>query len=167
MKGQRVAAFGCPRPRRSLTGEGDLFAAEARLVADHSARAALTRQAAAHGDAQWFALDRKVKLSAAAGRASSGHEVGSVVSIWAECRLDFKTMHHGQRDRVRFALECIGSLKHRYAPIGRAACFDRTPPSEEINRKISDLRHSRSVGAVLNFGLQKGERPHEPPDSCG
>lgn len=86
-----------------------------------------------------------------------------MVSIWAECRLDFKTMHHGQRDRVRFALECVGSLKHRYAPIGRAACFDRTPPSGEINRKISDLRHSRSVGAVLNFGLQKGERPHEPP----
>ena len=70
--------FRRPHPRRSLSGEGDLFAAEARLVADHSARAALTRQAAAHGDARWFALDRKVKLSAAAGRVSGGHEVGSV-----------------------------------------------------------------------------------------
>ena len=30
----------------------------------------------------------------------------------AECRLDFKTIHHGQRDRVRFVLACIGSLKH-------------------------------------------------------
>ena len=78
MKGQRVAAFGCPHPRRSLSGEGDLFAVEARLVADHSARAALTRQAAAHGDARWFALDCKVKLSAAAGRVSGGHEVSSV-----------------------------------------------------------------------------------------
>jgi hypothetical protein len=78
MKGQRVAAFGCPYPRRCLAGEGDLLAAEARLVANHSARAALTRKAAAHGDAQWFALDRKVKLSATAGRVSGGHEVGSV-----------------------------------------------------------------------------------------
>ena len=78
MKGQRVAAFGCPLPRRSLSGKGNLFAAEARLVAYHSARAALTRQAAAHGDARWFALDRKLKLSAAAGRVSGGHEVGSV-----------------------------------------------------------------------------------------
>jgi len=31
MKGQRVATFGCPHPRRRLTGEGDLPAAEARL----------------------------------------------------------------------------------------------------------------------------------------
>jgi hypothetical protein len=31
MKGQRVAAFSRPHPRRSLTLEGDLLAAEARL----------------------------------------------------------------------------------------------------------------------------------------
>src|SRR5947208_16774382 len=31
---QRVATFGCPHPRRRLTGEGDLLAAEARLDAD-------------------------------------------------------------------------------------------------------------------------------------
>src|SRR5262249_39101655 len=41
MKGQRVATFGCPHPRRRLTGEGDLLAAEARLVADRGASAAL------------------------------------------------------------------------------------------------------------------------------
>lgn len=51
MKGQCVAAFGFPRPRRSLTGEGYLLAAEARLVADHGAGAALALQAVAHGDA--------------------------------------------------------------------------------------------------------------------
>jgi hypothetical protein len=66
MKGQCVAAFGCPQPRRSLTGEGDLLAAEARLVADHGAGTALALQAVAHGDARWFALNRKVKLPAAA-----------------------------------------------------------------------------------------------------
>src|SRR5262249_42958780 len=54
-KGQRVAAFSCPRPRCRLTGEGDLLAAEARLVADHGAGAALALQAVAHRDARWFA----------------------------------------------------------------------------------------------------------------
>jgi len=73
MKGQCVAAFGCPHPRRSLTGEGDLLAAEARLVADHGAGAALALQAMAHGDARWFALNRKVKLSAIADGVSNTH----------------------------------------------------------------------------------------------
>src|SRR5260370_2977815 len=73
LKGQRVAAFGCPHPRRSLTGEANLLAAKARLVADHGAGAALALQAVTHGDARWFALNRKVKLPAAAGGASSGH----------------------------------------------------------------------------------------------
>jgi hypothetical protein len=54
---QRVAAFGCPHPRRSLTGEGDLLPAEARLIADHGAGAPLALQAVAHGDARWFALN--------------------------------------------------------------------------------------------------------------
>src|SRR6516165_5267140 len=33
VKGQRVATFGCSHPFRSVTGEGDLLAAEASLVA--------------------------------------------------------------------------------------------------------------------------------------
>src|SRR5262249_10667638 len=48
MKGQRGAAFSCPHPRCRLTGEGDLLAAEARLVADHGAGSALALQAVAH-----------------------------------------------------------------------------------------------------------------------
>src|SRR5262245_29661054 len=51
MKGQRVAAFGCPHPGRSLTSEGDLLATEARLIANHGASAALAFQAVAHRDA--------------------------------------------------------------------------------------------------------------------
>jgi hypothetical protein len=47
-----------------LTGEGDLLAVEARLVADHGTSAALTLQAVAHGDAQWFALNLKTELPA-------------------------------------------------------------------------------------------------------
>src|SRR5207245_800798 len=97
MKGQRVAAFGCSHPRRSLTDEGDLLAAETRLVADHGAGAALALQAVAHGDARWFALNRKMKLPAAACGASGGHGSAPWLSICAECRLDFKTMHPGQR----------------------------------------------------------------------
>jgi hypothetical protein len=62
MKGQRVAAFRYPHPRRRLAGEGNLLSAEARLVADHGAGTALARQAAPHSDARWLALDRKVKL---------------------------------------------------------------------------------------------------------
>jgi hypothetical protein len=81
MKGQRVAAFGHPHPRGSLTREGDLLATEARLVADHGAGAALAFQAVAHGDARWFALNRKVKLPAAAGHASSGHGSAPSLSI--------------------------------------------------------------------------------------
>jgi hypothetical protein len=62
----------------------------------HGAGAALALQAVADGDARWFALNRKVKLPVAAGGAS-GHGSAPWLSIWAECRLDFKTMHHGQR----------------------------------------------------------------------
>src|SRR5260221_1005265 len=40
MEGQRVAAFGRPHPRRSLTGEGDLLPAEPRLIADDNPGAA-------------------------------------------------------------------------------------------------------------------------------
>ncbi len=103
-KGQGVAAFGCPRPRRSLAGEGDLLAAEACLVADHGAGAALARQAVAHGDARWLALDRKVKLTAAAGGVTDGHGVGSVAIDIGECRLESKTMHHTQQNRARYPL---------------------------------------------------------------
>ena len=63
-----------PTPRWS----GDLRAAEARLVADHGASAALALQAVAHGNARWFALNRKLKLPATAGGASGGHGRGSV-----------------------------------------------------------------------------------------
>ena len=73
MKCQHVATFGCPHPRRSLTGEGNLLAAETRLVADNGAGAALALQAMAHRDARWFALNREVKLSATAGGPSGGH----------------------------------------------------------------------------------------------
>jgi hypothetical protein len=37
MKGQRVATFGSPRPRPSLTGEADLLASEAPLATEHGA----------------------------------------------------------------------------------------------------------------------------------
>src|SRR4029077_9703656 len=73
VKGQRVATLGCSHPRRSFTGDGDLLTREARLVADHGASAALALQAVAHRDARWFALNRKVKLPAAACGASGGH----------------------------------------------------------------------------------------------
>src|SRR5262245_343822 len=74
MIGHCVSAFGCPHPRRSLTGEGDLLVAEARLVADHRAGAALALQAVAHGDARWLALNCEVKLPAVAGGVSAGHD---------------------------------------------------------------------------------------------
>src|SRR5499427_4250914 len=82
MKSQRVATFGCPHPRRRLAGEGDLLAAEARLVADRGASAALAFQAVAHGDPQWFALNRKVKLLATAGGVSGGHGPAPWLWIW-------------------------------------------------------------------------------------
>ena len=53
---------------------------EPRLVADRSASAALALQAVAHGDARWFALNRKVKLPAAAGGAS-GHGSAPWLSV--------------------------------------------------------------------------------------
>src|SRR5262249_26165619 len=82
IKGKRVAAFGCPHPRRSFTGGGDLLTGEARLVADHGAGAALALLAVAHGDARWFALNRKVKLPATAGGVSDGHGSAPWLSIW-------------------------------------------------------------------------------------
>src|SRR5262245_55800009 len=83
IKGKRVAAFGCPHPRRSFTGDGDLLTGEARLVANHGASAALALQAVAHGDARWFALNRKVKLSAGTGGASC-HRSAPWLSIWCQ-----------------------------------------------------------------------------------
>jgi len=74
MKGHHMSAFGYPRPSCSITGEGDLFATEARLVANHGTRAALTRQATTHAYPRWFALDRKVKLSTTTGCVAGGHE---------------------------------------------------------------------------------------------
>src|ERR1700728_1690778 len=66
-----VAAFGRARPGRSLTGKGDLLQAKACLVADHGPGTALAFQAVAHSNAGRFALNCQVKLSAAAGGASS------------------------------------------------------------------------------------------------
>lgn len=80
MKSQSLAAFGCPHPGRRLAGERDLIAAEASLVADHGAGAALALQAVAHGDAQWFTLNRKLKLRATACGAS-GHELAPWLSM--------------------------------------------------------------------------------------
>ena len=73
MKSQGVAAFGCPRPRRSLTSEGNLLTAKTRLVADHGSGAALACQAVTHGDARRLAVNHKVKLPATAGGAPGGH----------------------------------------------------------------------------------------------
>ena len=90
MKRQRVAAFGGSRPRRGLTGEGDLLAAEARLVADDGTGATLTLQAVADGDARWLAHNRKVKLPATTGGASGGYGSAPWLSLRAKCRLDFE-----------------------------------------------------------------------------
>jgi hypothetical protein len=84
MKGQRVAAFGCPHPRRGLTAEGNLLATEAGLIADHATGAALALQAMANGDARWFALNREVKLSATAGGPSGGHGSAPWLSMCAK-----------------------------------------------------------------------------------
>jgi hypothetical protein len=86
MIGYRVAAFGCPRSRRSLTGNGDLIEAKARLVADHGPGAPLALQAVAQSDARWLALDREVKLPAATG-GTTGHLFGSGITLWSgRCR---------------------------------------------------------------------------------
>jgi hypothetical protein len=108
MKGQRVAAFGCPHPRRSLSGEGDLLAAEARLVADHGAGAALALQAVAHGDARWFTLNRKVKLPAAAGGAS-GHGLAPWLSIGRSVA-GLQNDAPSDRNGARLPLACIGFI---------------------------------------------------------
>jgi len=73
MKGEGVAAFGCPRPCRGLAGEGNLLTAKARLIADHGSGAALACQAVTQGDARGLALNGKVQLPAAASGASGGH----------------------------------------------------------------------------------------------
>jgi len=82
MKSQCVATFRDSHPRRSLAGESDLLTAKAGLVADDGARATLALQAMAHGYARWFALNRKVKLAAAACGAPSGHKSAPWLSKW-------------------------------------------------------------------------------------
>lgn len=80
-KVQRVPALGFPAPRRSLSGEGDLPAVEARLIADHGTSAALTLQAVAHGDARWLPLNLKTELPATAGGTSGHHRFAPRLSI--------------------------------------------------------------------------------------
>ena len=41
MIGHGVAALGCPHPLRGFAGDGNLVAAEARLITDHGASTAL------------------------------------------------------------------------------------------------------------------------------
>src|SRR5262249_3212500 len=72
-------------------------AAEARLVADRGASASLALQAVAHGDARWFALNRKVKLPATAGGASGGHGLAPWLSIWRSVGWTSKRCTNGQR----------------------------------------------------------------------
>src|SRR4029450_5083624 len=75
VEGEGVAALGRARPRGRPAGECDLLATEARLVADHSAGAALALQTVAHGDAHRLAFDGEVELAAAAGGSASGHRM--------------------------------------------------------------------------------------------
>src|SRR5262245_10845847 len=76
MKGQGLAAFRRPRPRRGLAGDRkNLLTLKARLAAHNGSSAALAGQAVTHRNARWLALDRQVQLPAAAGGASSDHEL--------------------------------------------------------------------------------------------
>src|SRR5262244_2173648 len=111
MKGQRVATFGCPHPRRRTTGEGDLLTAETRLVADRGASAALALQTVAHRNARWFALNRKVKLPATAGGMSGGHGPAPWLSIWRSVGWTSKrcTMGSGPEHGRTIPLPVVGS----------------------------------------------------------
>src|SRR5262249_20175326 len=117
IKGQRVATFGCPHPRRRPTGEGDLLAAEARLVADRGASAALALQAVAHRDARWLALNRKVKLPATAGGVSGGHEPAPWLSIWRSVGWTSKrcTMASGIGRCAGWSLPRDGDIRSHFA----------------------------------------------------
>jgi hypothetical protein len=123
----------------------------------------------AHGDARWFALNRKVKLPAAAGGASGGHGSAPWLSIWAECRLDFNTMHHGQRNRVRFALAYIGSLKQSvraaWTVVGTVASKRTTVDFagdglSANDRPIADIAPDQRLRAVGHFFTRR------PVDRC-
>jgi hypothetical protein len=74
-------AWAACRAAKRRRDAADLFAAEARLVADHGAGTALALQAVAQGDARWFAVNRKEKLAAAAGGASGCHGFPPWLSI--------------------------------------------------------------------------------------
>ena len=113
MKGQCIAAFGCPRPRRSLAPEGNLLAAEARLVTNYCAGAALALQAVAHRDARWFAFNHQMKLATVAGGMSGGHGSRLWLSIWVECRPDYKTMHPSKGARILIVKFVAGDIIHR------------------------------------------------------
>ena len=75
-EGERVAALGGARVLGGGAGEGDLLAAEAGLVADDGAGAALALQAVAHGDARGLAFDGERELPAGAGGAAGGRGHG-------------------------------------------------------------------------------------------
>src|SRR5262249_58808536 len=93
----------------ALPGEGDLLPAEARLIADHGAGAALALQAVAHGDARWFALNSENRAPHSSSPAfrnpsakvarSSGRRIGS-----QSARLETRSV--GSSSRRCFIARC-------------------------------------------------------------
>ena len=76
------AAVGRPLPRRGFAADGDWSRGNRAWLLITAPVPALALQAVAHGNARWFALNRKVKLPATAGGAS-GHGSNSVLSMSA------------------------------------------------------------------------------------
>jgi len=75
VEGHRAAALGRALPLRRLPRDDDLLMFEARLIADHRARAALAFEAMAHRHPRRLARDGEVELAAAAGGVAWGHGV--------------------------------------------------------------------------------------------
>ena len=73
VEGHRAAALGLALPLRRLACNGNLLMAEARLIADHRAGAALALQAMTHRHPRRLAFDGEVKLAAATGGVAGGH----------------------------------------------------------------------------------------------
>src|SRR4029079_17406764 len=88
---------GGPHPCGGLSGERNLLAGKARLVADHGAGAALGLQAVAHGNTHGLAFEGKRELSAAAGGTAGGHGRLRGSSMRANCSRNFRLENHGAR----------------------------------------------------------------------
>jgi transposase InsO family protein len=123
--------FGCPHPRRSLTGEGDLLATEARLVADHGAGTALALQAMANGS--------KDRPTSFCSPWQNGYIERLIGSIQRECTDHLLVFNAGHLRRTLSKYASYYNEVRTHVSLGRTRRADAQSSDSETLSRIRSL----------------------------